>query len=193
MTPEPTPHILEKAESVQSESAADRRNKRVVAIQASVLLFKSLGFYMKAINELAKGCKLDEAGKAMISLLESPNGFLALICIYLHSPAVSDAERDALKQELSSSLEGDRPTTRNSIATTIKDVLPNGDTHEALRVNASRIVAAAMHFGLAVEDAAVARTNFKPLRGTARLDDLMIQAGVPAAILMRDALANRAE
>lgn len=129
----------------------------------------------------------------MIKLLDSIDGFLALACIYVYSPTVSESERQALAKSLHPTLSFRRLPTRNAIANTIKVVLCSNDTHEALRVRASRIVAAAMDLGLVVEDPVEARINFKPLRGTERLHALITEASIDAALLMREAVHNRAE
>ena len=171
----------------------DGSKKRVVAIQSAMVILKSFGLYVNGLKSHTEDLSHENDYKSRIKLLESVDGFLTLTCIYVYSLADSECERQALAKSLHPTLSFRRLPTRNAIASTIKVVLGSMDTKDALRVQASRIVAAAMELGLVVEDEAEARVNRKPLRGTERLSALMTDAIVRAAFLMREALSNRAE
>lgn len=190
--PDPTPRVG-SSDGTLPPIDIDGSKKRVVAIQSAMVLLKSFGIYVNELLAHTEELNRTSDYKSLIKLLESVDGFLTLVCIYVYSPTVSECERQALAKSLHPTLSFRRLPTRNAIASTIKVVLGSMDTQDALRVQASRIVAAAMELGLVVEDAAEARVNRKPLRGTERLTALMTDANIDAALLMREALSNRAE
>lgn len=192
MAPDPTPN-MGAPDGALPLVETDGGIKRVVATQSSIVLLRSFGIYVKELLSHTEDLQDVRDYKSMIKLLDSIDGFLALACIYVYSPTVSESERQALAKSLHPTLSFRRLPTRNAIASTIKAVLGSLDTKDALRVQASRIVAAAMELGLVVVDEAEARGNRKPLRGTERLSALMTDANVRAAFLMREALSNRAE
>lgn len=190
MVSEPNPNIAGAPHGAHPHCTTAARIETVVTMQSLWALAQCYALYLDALKLHATTPKVDKHAKSMTKRLSSMEAALILLSIYVHSSYVTDSERSAVGLPQSTSQNAAMGPTRTAIASTLNEALRCQETPEAFRIQTSRVIEAALFFNL-VETTDDERPNLKPLRGTERLHLLMRKAGLPAAMLLRDAIATR--
>lgn len=185
------PSEKRRIEEAPLQASAIPAKPQVVSIQSMQAMVKCHDCYLAALRKHTSRRKPGDKKKtrAMRKRLKEPEAVTVLLGVYVHSKYVSDEERRAMAETESACCGRAVPPTRNALKETLLDELDKDDTREAVRQRVSRIVDAAIYFGLVKEHRK--RKNNKPLRATDRLHRLMNAAGVPIARLLYNAINVR--
>lgn len=189
MPSELSPSTVGAQQRAQPDVSNEEFQETVVTVQMIPFLSKCYGFYLKALKEHVGPIEDAKKRISMLKRLSCMEGMLALFGIYLHSDFVHQDVRNSVS--LSGVGCGERVATCSAIRTTIRSEFGCTDTPDAIRIQTTRMIEAAILFDL-VERTEEERPNLKPLRGTYRLQAIMKETGLASTLLMRNALDSRA-
>lgn len=185
MVTEPTPSPAGAPEGAQPQATTTVCTEAVVTLQSIALMYRSYALYRAALRGNAKFIEDAKLNKTMMKRLKSMDALLILFSIYAYSDFVTDDVRRAVGLSPAACIVA---PTCNSLKATLMKEFAGDETADALRIETSRIIQAAILLGFVViED----RPTRKPLRATERLQKMMTDTGVDAALLVRDAVNNR--
>lgn len=193
MPPEPVPSATCGTPAPPPFPLADVSLKTLLANQSLAVIFKCLRCYADAIAKHAAPLSQSIENDRRLQRVRSIAGIVILQHVYLHTSFVTDAERALLLSATALAKRDKHGPTRNGLKTVLIRTLPTTESNDAVRLKASRIVDAAIILGFVERDVVAERPNLKPLRGTETLQSLMHEAGVEAALLLRDILSTKDE
>ena len=183
MPPEPS---LPGAPSASATAAID---PVIPAAQGMYLTIQLQNCYVRRMQWYAKAAAGDRDERHVANMtkrLLTAEAATVLLTVNILSPHASPAARESIGLTTKVA-KTENSVTIHGLAETLKKELRSRDSIDAARNKAGRIVDAARFFKL-IEGTEEGRENYKPIRGTRALFDLMVAIGAEQAIIARQAL-----